>query len=139
MNIKSSVLGPWLQPSPEKFIEDASFALHINGLEAIEQDKKLVKLFALDRGQADEIARLRVVVGVLSQLLVDANVIDAEVLSSTVSVALAELEAAKRPAEDSSRAVVKCIGCKEECFACNTQITEDGVVCDECYYRPEST
>ncbi len=135
-------------------LNEASLALELQDITNTSQSKSLSKLFALDRAQAEEISHLRSLVAVMAEMLVEENVISGDILEMRLKDRLREIEEAKKPKTNSQsqgghpyrgegipskeqvpERTTHCSRCGEEVFARDTQITEDGVVCDTCYYR----
>ena len=87
------------------------------------------KLFQLDRAQGRELARIEARIQVLSELLVEAGVIDGEQLQKRLAVALAAQAQTRAAAE----ATVRCASCREEVRADGTFYSEMGEICEVCY------
>ncbi len=120
---------------------------------------QLTRLFELDRAQGEEIERLRLMVRVLTELLVESNAVDGEKLKTKMQAALLAHEEAKKPKEVEappadftgqpktgnfmSKAVkkdpvVRCSQCSEEMVKSDSNLTEWGLICDDCYYRSQT-
>jgi len=132
-------------------LNEAAHALEMQDIANENSSTRFGKLFALDRAQGDEIAKLRCLVEVLSEMLVDAKVLTEDALEFRVKDRVrAMTEAAKpkmvgpssgpyrgggeAPAPVVPERTVTCGACREEVLARTTQITATGVVCDSCYY-----
>ena len=89
---------------------------------------------ALDRTQAAEIQQLRLTVQVLMELLAEAGVLVPAAFDAKLEQRRQALEQ-KRAAEARRGSMTACTACHQEVPASRTQITENGTVCDPCYYN----
>ena len=134
-------------------LNEAAHQLQLQDITSDHHRRSLDKLFALDRAQAEELTRLRLLVEILGNLLVEAKLLDGQVVRDRLDDKLRLIEEAKRPKSPETRqgahpyrgggpapaeppplATTHCGACGKEVFARDTQITGDGVVCDTCYY-----
>ncbi len=134
-------------------LNEAAHSLTMQDIATSHNSRGLEKLFALDRVQAEEIARLRVMVEVLSEMLVDSKVLSKDTLALRVKDSFRILEESKHPVPSKSaeghpfrggpsskeavapEPVTSCTRCGEQVYARNTQITANGTICDGCYYK----
>ncbi len=121
---------------------------------------QLARLFELDRAQGEEIERLRLMVRVLTELMVESKAVDGDQLNAKMQAALQAQEEAKRPKEIEAPPadysgqpktrnfmsktikkdpVVRCGQCSEELVKSDSNLTEWGLICDGCYYRSQAT
>jgi len=84
------------------------------------------------RGLRNDIDELRVTVGILVQMLAEANQLDATVIRYRVEAALDELHAprATKPASAGMPATITCVRCRREVPPATTVMTADGARCD---------
>ncbi len=137
-------------------LNEAAHQLQLQDATAGHHSRSLDKLFALDRAQAEELTRLRLLVEIMGNMLVEAKQLDGQVLRDRLDDKLRLIEEAKQPkapaaAQDAHPyrggapapvappvlATTSCGRCGKEVFARDTQITGHGVVCDTCYYATE--
>lgn len=78
--------------------------------------------------QRDQIRDLSIAMTVLVKMLAEAGTVDDKVLRYRVEAELEERLEAARP---QNRAVT-CLRCKQELPAAQTQMTDEGTVCDRC-------
>ena len=85
------------------------------------------------RGLQRDVDELRVTVGILVQMLAEANQVDATVVRYRVEAALDELHAAQ-PADNTARtempATTTCVRCRHEVPTASTVMTAGGACCD---------
>ena len=122
---------------------------------------QLQRLFQLDRAQGEEIERLRLTVRILTELLLEAGAVDPQKLQERMQAALQAHEEAKRPkqvppppkdhtgqpkpknymssAQPQPERIVRCAQCSDEMPQSDSNFTEWGLICDDCYYRMQDT
>ncbi len=137
-------------------LNEAAHALQMQEIASDNHDRRIEKLLALDRAQGEEIAQLRIVVDVLSSMLIDAKLLDSQIMLDRVSDKRRALEESQRPktsrsTQDSGHpyrggsplreavpeVTIDCKNCRAQVFARDTQITPIGPVCDRCYWALE--
>jgi len=79
-------------------INQAAEELDVMRAERAGDTSALTRLFNLDRAQAQEIARLRVTVEVLANLLIESGAVDEKTLRYRIEARWSEYEAAQPPA-----------------------------------------
>jgi hypothetical protein len=85
------------------------------------------------RGLHQDIDELRVTVGILIQMLAEANQVDPTVIRYRVEAALDELHApppVNKPASNRMPATITCVRCRREVPPESTVMTADGARCD---------
>jgi len=85
------------------------------------------------RGLRQDIDELRVTVGILVQMLAEANQVDATVIRYRVEAALDELHAphpGDKTAPTAMPATITCVRCRREVPPASTVMTADGARCD---------
>ncbi len=122
-------------------LNEAAHQLQVQDITSDNHRRSLDKLFALDRAQDEELTRLRLLVEILGNMLVDANLLDGQVLRDRLDDKLRLIEEAKRPKSPVTSeahayrgggsapvappvlATSNCGRCGEEVFSRDTQIT----------------
>ena len=74
--------------------------------------------------EQETIRELRVTINVLTRMLVDAGVIDEDVLRARIEAGLDDVGETNK--------IVECMSCKQRVPVTRTQHTPAGFVCDEC-------
>ena len=95
------------------------------------------KLFALDKAQGEEITRLRAVVNVLVDMLVEARVIPEDTLYDRIRTAVEPPEpppTEKSPAEKPPE-LFTCVNCGRQVGLSEATRAAEGVVCGQCFSR----
>lgn len=118
--------------------------------------KQLRRLYALDKAQSKELARMRAMIKTLATLLIESGVVEEKLVQQRMEAALVEMEDTSRPTPrpvpvvDPYRGAfrgtepastlranepsTKCGRCGDTVLLRRTQITDEGNVCDDCFY-----
>ena len=120
-------------------LNEAAHSLAMQNITAEASSRGLEKLFALDRAQAEEISQLRALLEVISEMLIDAEIISPDALKFRMKDKLQALEEAKHSTTDTKKPSApepqsQCSQCNKTVLSRNTQISANGIVCDTCYY-----
>jgi formylmethanofuran dehydrogenase subunit E len=94
------------------------------------------KLYQLDQAQERDIDRLETIIKVLSQLLIEAGVLDPQQISQRVGAALAVQ--ARQEVQERTNPQLRCARCQETVAQKDTYMTGLGAVCDSCYRALEA-
>jgi len=106
------------------------------------------KLYNLDRAQSEELERLKSIVAVLGELLIDNGVVSRESLSARIDSALRKMEeqpdtiaggpyrgkppTTARKRRPPKQPTVICARCSDQVLWIHTEAMEEGSVCDPC-------
>jgi hypothetical protein len=122
--------------APNDYDQDRAIKEHRARLDQVDQSslglaESIGKLFQLDQAQGRDLQRIESRIQALTDLLVEAGVVNAEQLEERIRASKQEVQAVRQTAEQSPS--VTCASCKMEVPVDGTFFSEMGEVCERCY------